>query len=620
MAIDLKYLALPEEIVKKVKFWLSEAFDPDTRNELQELINKGERDELYDRFYKDLEFGTGGIRGKIGAGTNRMNKYVVGMATQGLANYIIQQIPTPEDRKVVIAYDSRNFSKEFAEETAQVLAGNGIKAYLFDELRPTPLLSFAVRYLNATAGVVITASHNPKEDNGYKVYWSDGAQIVPPHDRNIINEVKKITSIEQVKRISLEEAEKQGLLEIIGESVDIAYLDAIKKLSIIPKIDHARGAEIKIIYTPLHGTGIKLVPRALKEWGFTNLKICAEQAQPDGNFPTVKSPNPEEPVALLPALDFAKEQEGDILLANDPDCDRLGVVCRQPDGEYKIITGNQLSSMLCYFILSQLQKQGRLPERPAVVTTIVTTRMVEKIAKSFGAHTEYTLTGFKWICEKVRLWESDSTEGSSPKYSFVYGTEESLGHVVGTCVRDKDGVIAACVTAELALWTKTQKNKTLLEFMDELYQQYGIFTEETHSIYLTGAEGQKIIENIMESLRESPPKEIGGVAVEYITDVKLGRHINAKTGEKISDVNLPVSNVLMFTLAGGHTVVARPSGTEPKIKLYFLLQDTENLPITNFEELTIRKNALQKQLENIKNDFLSNINSVINSHKNKKNA
>jgi len=611
--MELNQLELPASITDRIQFWLSEAFDTETRDELQALIDKGELDELYDRFYKDLEFGTGGIRGKIGAGTNRMNRYVVGMATQGLANYIIQQTPSPEERKVVIAYDSRQFSKEFAEETALVLAGNGIKAYIFDELRPTPELSFAVRYLRATAGVVITASHNPKEYNGYKVYWSDGAQIVPPHDRNIINEVRKITSIEQVKRLPRPEAEKQGLLEIIGDSIDEAYLEAIKKISITPHQDRAYGGEIKIIYTPLHGTGIKLVPRALAEWGFSNVMVCDEQAQPDGNFPTVKSPNPEEPVSLIPAISFAKEQAGDILLANDPDCDRLGVVCRQADGEYKIITGNQLSSMLCYFIFSELQREGRLPERPAVVTTIVTTRMIEAIASSFGAHTEYTLTGFKWICEKARLWESDPQ-----KYSFLYGTEESLGHVVGTSVRDKDGVIAACVTAELALWAKLQKRKTLLEFMDELYQQYGVFTEETHSIYLTGAEGQKTIENVMEMLRNTPPPEIGGLAVEFITDVKLGKRINAKTGEKVSDVSLPVSNVLMFTLAQGHTVVARPSGTEPKLKLYFLLQDTENLPIPTPEQLAMRKQTLQKQLEILKTDFLNTINSLINSCKNKK--
>lgn len=606
--MNLEKLNLPNEITARVKFWLSDEFDPATREEINSLIQQGNRDELIHRFYTDLDFGTGGLRGIIGAGTNRMNKYVVRMTTQGLANYILQQTQTAAERKIVIAYDSRHYSREFAEETAAVMAGNGIKAYMFEDLRPTPELSFAVRRLQAIAGVVITASHNPKEYNGYKVYWSDGAQIVPPHDAKIIAEVRKIRSIREVKRLEFTAGLSSGMITLLGTNIDEEFLSAIYKYAIIPADSQKYGKELRIVYTPLHGTGIKLVPAALKKWGFTNVIICDEQAQPDGNFPSVASPNPEEQAALLPAINIARKYQGDILLANDPDCDRLGVVVRQRDGTYEILSGNQVLSLLGYFLLSQLKAQGRMPARPAVVTTIVSTRMLEAIARSFGVHTEYVLTGFKWICEKARLWENLPAD-SSRRYDFLYGTEESLGYVIGTAVRDKDGVQAACAVAELALWTKITKGKNLVEFMDELYQQYGVFIEEPHQDYKTGLEGQEQIKNMMDLLRHHPPEAIGGLEVEYITDVLQRKRFERRTGRKIADVDLPSSNVLILELTGGNKIIARPSGTEPKIKFYFLFQDQEHLPIPTIEELSRRKAALKAKLLKAKNSFIALLNS-----------
>ncbi len=607
--VDLSKFNFPRSVEDKIRFWLGDEFDKTMRNEIHELIEKGDREELYDRFYTELDFGTGGLRGIIGAGTNRMNTVIVGMATQGLANYILEATSL-EDTKAVIAHDCRNFSREFAIETASVLAANGITTYLFKDLRPTPELSFAVRRLDATSGVVITASHNPKEYNGYKVYWSDGAQVVPPHDDRIIEEVRKIKSISEVKRIDFEQAVAEGSIKILGDEIDRAYLDAIAEESLTPELNKERGDELKIVFTPLHGAAITLVPKALKEWGFSNVAICEEQATPDGNFPSVRSPNPEDREALEPAISFATKEQADIILANDPDCDRLGVVCRQPDGSYKHLTGNQMCALMTHFILSRLKEQEGLPERPAVVTTIVTTPMMETIARSFDVHTEYTLTGFKWICEKVRIWES-LPDGSEDKYRFIYGCEESLGHVVGTSVRDKDGVIAACITAEIALHAKIRENKTLLELMDSLYRRYGVFIEQTKSIYLTGAEGGKTMDYIMKQLREESPREIGGLEVLYIDDVKLQKRINARTGETVATLNLPVSNVLVFELSGGNKVIARPSGTEPKIKFYFLFRDTRDLPIPDEEELKNRKEKLRKIFDTAHQDFLNIINRLI---------
>jgi phosphoglucomutase len=512
----------------------------------------------------------------------------------------------------VIAHDSRHFSKEFSEEAASVLAANGIKAYLFDDLRPTPELSFAVSYLNATAGVVVTASHNPSEYNGYKVYWDDGAQIVPPHDTNIINEVRNILSLKDVKRVPFNQARIEEMVEIVGTEIDDAYLKSIKELSVYPELDKERGGEIHILYTPMHGAGIKLTPRALEEWGFSNVTVCAAQEKPDGDFPSVESPNPEDAAALVPALTEAREKNCDIVLASDPDCDRLGIVCRQPDGTYMTLRGNQCSSLICYFILNGLKEQGRLPQNPAIVTTIVTTTMVETIARAMGTHTEYTLTGFKWICERARIWEN-MPEGTPGKYSFIYGTEESLGHVVGTSVRDKDGVIGACIAAEIALWTMTQKNKTIPEFLDELGMTYGIFTDTTKSIYLTGASGKEQIGMIMETLRNKPPRELGALTVEYVTDILEKKRIECATGDLLPSPDLPESNVLILELAGGNRVIARPSGTEPKIKFYFLMQDTENLPIANMETYEQRKKTLEGKMTLIIDEFMGNIDSMIST-------
>ena len=608
--MNLKDLGIDKEIVGRIHAWLSAEYDEETRNEIQGLIDNGARDELIDRFYTELEFGTGGMRGKIGAGTNRMNRYVIGMATQGLAEYIIEEIAIPSERKLVIAYDSRHFSREFAEETAAVIAGNGITACIFEDLRPTPELSFAVRHLGATAGVVVTASHNPKEYNGYKVYWSDGAQIVPPHDKKIIEKVRNIKSVRSVKKADYATALKNGMIRSIGKEVDDAYLKAISILSLTPEENHKHGKNLKILYTPLHGAGITLTPAALTQWGFTGLTLCEEQSTPDGDFPSVESPNPEEPAALIPATRQARKIGADVILASDPDCDRLGVVCRQPDGEYVALRGNQFSSLMCYFILSKLKEKQRMPPKPAVVTTIVTTKMIEAIADSFDTHTEYTLTGFKWICEIAQRWEK-MPENSPDKYTFLYGTEESLGHVVGTSVRDKDGVIAACIAAEIALWAKTLRNTSLLGILDELQTQYGIFADTTKSVYLTGAEGQEKIADIMENLRSKTPPGICNVPVLAVTDLKLKRRKDLSSGTVSPSPDLPESNVLVMELEGGNQVIARPSGTEPKIKFYFLMQDTNNLPITSKEELQVRKHNLEKKMALIIDDFMGKIESMI---------
>lgn len=535
--------------------------DPDIDDETkQELLNiKGDDEEIKDRFYKSLDFGTAGLRGIIGAGTNRMNKYTVCKATQGLANYILKQ--GTEKKGVVISYDSRRMSKEFSEYTALCLNANGIKTYIFDELRPVPELSFAVRELDATAGIMITASHNPPQYNGYKVYWDDGAQIVAPRDREIIEEVKKITDYSMVKTMSREEAGAKRLYHVVGKAIDDNYIRALKSLSIHPEVTHEMGDKIKIVYTPLHGAGNKPVQRVLNELGFTNVYVVPEQELPDGNFPTVEYPNPEEPKAYDLAMKLAKKIDADIILATDPDSDRLGIHVKDTKtGEYIFYTGNMTALLVLEYVLSQRKEIGTLPENGAVITTIVSSNLTDAIAEYYDMHLIKTLTGFKYIGEQIRGFEK------TKEHEYVFGFEESYGCLVGTHARDKDGIVAVMMLAEAAAFYKKQ-GLTLWDQMINIYEKYGYYKESQVSITMKGADGAEKIKELMENLRKNPVVSFGNYKVEAISDYSTSVRKDMKTGEE-EEIKLPKSNVLYYELANNEWCCARPSGTEPKVKFY----------------------------------------------------
>lgn len=547
------------------EFWCNDPyFDEKTRAELKEIENNAE--EIEERFYKNLAFGTGGLRGIIGAGTNRMNIYTVRKATQGLANYIVKQ--GAEKKGAAIAYDSRNMSPEFAEETALCLAANGVKAYIFPSLRPTPMLSFALRELGCTAGIVVTASHNPAEYNGYKVYWEDGAQITAPKDKEIIAEVNEITDFGQVKTISKEEAVKNGLYEVIGPDMDDNYMEALKKLAIRPEIIRKEAENLKIVYTPLHGTGNLPVRRILKELGFAKVYVVKEQELPDGNFPTAPYPNPEDPKAFTLALELAKEVDADIVLATDPDADRLGVYAKDENtGEYRSFTGNMSGMLIMEYILSQRKKMGTLPENGAVVTTIVSGKMAREIAKDYGVTLIETLTGFKYIGEQIKFFEQ------SGSHEFLFGYEESYGCLVGTHARDKDAVVAVMALCEAAAYCRHQ-GMTLCSQMDQLFKRYGYYKESLSTLTLKGQDGTKKIHEMMESIRKDTPAQIGSFKVTQFRDYREDTMIDYKTGEK-KPTGLPKSDVLYFELEGGAWCCIRPSGTEPKIKFYIGVKGTD---------------------------------------------
>lgn len=538
--------------------WLeNDYFDTETKEELRSIAD--DETEIEDRFYTDLEFGTGGLRGIIGAGTNRINKYTIRKATQGLANYILNQ--GDEAKGVVIAHDSRFKSREFALETAAVLNGNGIKVYLFDELRPTPELSFAVRELEVTAGVVITASHNPPEYNGYKVYWSDGGQIVPQRAEEIIAEIKEIDDFAMIKRQSKEGAIDEGLFEMIGSSIDDKYIAKLKGLITNPEFINENGSELDIIYTPIHGTGNKLVRRALKEVGFSNVRVVSEQEAPDPEFPTVDYPNPEETEVFNLALDMAKKDPADLIMGTDPDADRLGVLVQGETGDYISLTGNQIGILLTDYLLSQQQTQGALSDQGVIVKTIVTTEMTRAIAKEYGVEVIDTLTGFKFIGEKIKEFEERGDK------DFILGFEESYGYLAGTFVRDKDAVIAATLVAEMAAYYK-QEGLTLYQRLNQLMDKYGHYLEDLESIVLKGKTGQKKIEKILETLRTKRPEEIANKRVDVIKDYLVGKRYNLRDDTE-STLDLPEANVLQFLLEDNSLLTVRPSGTEPKIKIYF---------------------------------------------------
>lgn len=538
-------------IQSKVNSWLSGNFDQETKDAINLLIKSNDI-ELADSFYRNLEFGTGGLRGIMGVGTNRMNKYTVGMATQGYANYLKQSFPGEEVR-VAIAHDSRNNSRFFAETTANVFAANGIKVFLFESLRPTPELSFAIRHLKCKGGVVCTASHNPKEYNGYKAYWVDGGQLVPPHDKNVIKEVEKIASVDDVKWDGGE-----ANVTIIGKEVDEAYMEMVKGLSVYPEVI-AKHKDLKIVYTPIHGTGIKLVPEVLKRFGFTNVNIVHEQSEPNGNFPTVVYPNPEEKETMSIGLQKAKESDADILLGTDPDADRVGIGIKNNHGEWVLMNGNQTAVLAFNYVMEARKAKGIAQKNDMVITTIVTTGMINRIAEGNDVACYNVLTGFKWIAELIREKEG--------KENYIIGGEESFGLMIGDKIRDKDAVSAVALLCEMAAYEK-DKGKTLFDKLVDLYIRYGFYKEDLISITKKGMDGQQQIAAMMESYRSNPPKVINGSDVVELLDYELKKGKNLKTGKEW-DIELPKSNVLQFILADGSKISARPSGTEPKIKFYF---------------------------------------------------
>ncbi len=545
-------------VKEQYNFWLeNDYFDEATKAELK-AIEKDEN-EINERFYKDLEFGTGGLRGIIGAGTNRMNVYTVRKATQGLANYIIKQ--GAQSKGVAIAYDSRRMSPEFADEAALCLAANGIKAYVFDALRPTPELSFALRTKGCTAGIVVTASHNPPEYNGYKVYWEDGAQVTAPRDKDIINEVNAVTDYADVKTMAIEDAKKAGLYIVIGKEIDDLYMAELKKQIIHPEIIKEVAKDIKIVYSPFHGTGNVPVRRILKELGFENVYVVPEQELPDPDFTTLEYPNPEDPKAFTLALKLAREVKADVVLATDPDADRLGIYSYDTkSGDYVSFTGNMSGMLIAEYLLRERKNTGTMPENPAMVKTIVTTNMADPIAEKYNVKLIEVLTGFKYIGEQIKWFEQSKSN------NYVFGLEESYGCLAGTHARDKDAVVAVMCLCEVAAWCK-KNNITLWDQMLNIYKEYGYYKEDLYTITLKGMDGSAKIQEMMTKLRNNPPKELGSWKVLSFRDYEKDEITDMKTGEK-KPTGLPKSNVLYFDLTDNSWCCARPSGTEPKIKFY----------------------------------------------------
>ncbi len=560
-----------EGIMRKAQQWTAAPFDENTRREIQDLIDRGDEKELFDRFYKELEFGTGGMRGIMGAGINRMNVYTVGAATQGFADYLLgSPAHAIKKRGIAIAYDSRNNSKLFAKEAASVLAGNGIKVYIFPELRPTPLLSFTVRHLNAAGGIVITASHNPKEYNGYKVYSDDGSQVIPPHDAEIVACVGKVDMGGGVNRVSYEEAQKKGLINELDETVENIYLQRVKGFTEklergIEDVITGLKKEIKAVYTPLHGTGITLVPRALAQTSGRSSVICEEaQSVPDGNFPTTPSPNPEERAALTRAIECAKKEGAEMVIATDPDCDRMGLAVPDENGEFVTLNGNQIGCLLACLIGTSYGASNSMPSSPAIISTIVSTELVHVICDDFGIYETDVLTGFKYIAAKMREFETEKS------HNFIYAFEESYGYLADTFVRDKDGVIGSVLALTLVKYGIGAYG-SVLKMLHEIYRKYGMYLEFQKSVTLKGVEGAEKIKALMAQLREHPPDSIAGEPVVHIRDYLRQKEFIASEEKENPMTGLPVSNVLQF-YTSAIKISVRPSGTEPKIKFYFALK------------------------------------------------
>jgi phosphoglucomutase len=563
------------EIIQKANKWLEFPFDDTTQKEIKTLIEQ-ESSDLTDRFYKDLEFGTGGMRGVMGAGTNRINKYTLGKNTQGLSNYLLQSFPDKQP-KVAIAYDCRHNSKTFAKSVADVFSANNIKVFLFEDLRPTPELSYAVRQLDCDAGIVLTASHNPPEYNGYKVYFNDGGQIIPPQDGEIIEEIEKV----DFNEINFNTNEE--LIEIIGKVIDKKFIDAAIKNSTSNSTENR--ANLKIVFTSLHGTSITIVPDALEQAGFTDVHIVEEQRVPNGDFPTVESPNPEEPAALKMATDLAKKIGADIVIGTDPDCDRLGIAIRNLDDEIVLLSGNQTFAILTDFLIKKWDKEGKINGKQFVGSTIVSTPLINKIANSYGVETKVGLTGFKWIAKMIR-----EAEG---KQDFIGGGEESFGFMVGDFVRDKDAVSATLLACEIAANAKNKNSSVFLELI-ELYKKHGFYKEFLISVIKKGIEGANEIDQMMTNMRKNPISEIVGEKVEYLFDYQTSICKNLITGEN-SDIDLPKSNVLIYQTEKGTRVAARPSGTEPKIKFYFSV----NMQLSSIADLEKIESKLDAKIQKI---------------------
>ncbi len=566
-------MTLEQEVLLKAQAWDSDNYELAIRQEVKALIKNG-GDPLADAFYKDLDFGTGGLRGVMGAGTNRVNKYTLGAATQGLANYLKKQFPG-EQVSVAIAHDSRNNSKAFSKQVAEVLAANGVKAYLFDDLRPTPELSFAVRHLGCKSGIVITASHNPPEYNGYKVYWSDGGQLVPPHDKGVIEEVRKVKP-EDVKFDNT-----TNLIEVIGKELDEAYLKEIKNLS----FSDAGKDKLKVVFTSIHGTSIISMPPAMKAAGFTDFHIVEEQAEPNGNFPTVKSPNPEEAEALKMAVDKAKAINADIVIGTDPDADRVGMAVRDLNGELVLINGNQAASVLIYYLLDQWKAAGKLTGKEFVAKTIVTTDLIDKMAAHYNVDCPNCLTGFKWIADLIR---------NNPDKKFIGGGEESYGYMIGDFVRDKDAIASGVMLAEAAAWAKS-KGSSFYEVLIDIYTKFGFYLEDLVSLTRKGMKGAEEIAKMMEDFRTNTPQEIGGERIIQMMDYQSSVTKNLTDGTQ-QLIELPKSNVVQFITDKGTKITARPSGTEPKIKFYISV-NTELADKSEFDRI---KTELESRIADIK--------------------
>ncbi len=573
---------LLNEVKSKARKWLDGNYDAETKAEIRKMMQDDEEG-LIDAFYKDLEFGTGGLRGIMGPGTNRMNIYTVGMATQGYSNYLKKEFSVLDQISVCIAHDPRNNSRKFAEAAAGIFSGNGFKVYLFDSLRPTPELSFAIRHFGAQGGIVITASHNPKEYNGFKAYWDDGGQVISPHDTNIIDEVNKIKSIDEIR---FNGPEKN--IEIIGKEIDDIYTDKIKELSLSPEIIE-KFKDLKIVYTPIHGTGVKLVPMALKKFGFRNIINVPEQDINDGNFPTVVSPNPEEPAALKMALDKARVTNADLVMATDPDADRVGIAVKDLNGDFILLNGNQTGSILVYYLLTLWSEKGKLTGKEYVCKTIVTTELIADMAGKFNVELYNVLTGFKFIADLIRSHEGSKT--------FIGGGEESYGYLAGEFVRDKDAVMSCALIAEATAWAMN-RGKSLYELLMDIYIEFGFYKESLTNVVKKGKSGAEEIQKMMDNLRDNPPLSLNHSDVIIRHDYLIQKTFNIKTGAE-EVIRLPKSNVLQFILEDGSKISVRPSGTEPKIKFYFSV----NKPLPSLEKYRETEKELESRIESIKKDL-----------------
>lgn len=573
---------MEESIKKVIDTWLSGSIDEADKVKLSALLEGNNEVELIDSFYRELEFGTGGMRGIMGLGSNRMNKYTVGSATQGLANYINTQFPN-EEPSVAIAHDSRNNSQFFAQIVADIFSANHIKVYLFDELRPTPELSFAIRELRCKSGIVVTASHNPKEYNGYKVYWEDGAQIIAPHDTEIIKEVRKIESFDQINFKA-----NSNLINKIGKDIDDKYLEAVSNLSLSPEAIKNQ-SDLSIVFSPIHGTGITLVPQALERFGFANVTVIEEQATPDGNFPTVVYPNPEEKEALTLALEKAKEIDADLVMATDPDADRVGIAIRKESGDFELLNGNQTGALLIYYLCLKWKENGKLDGKQYVVKTVVTTELIKDIATHFGIECFDTLTGFKHIAGLIKQLEGEKT--------FIGGGEESYGYLIGDFVRDKDAVASCAMIAEMAAWAK-DNGKSLGDLLEEIYSQFGMYQEDLVSLTKKGKSGAEEIQKMMSQFRSDTPATLVGSEIEWLIDYETSIARNLLTQQE-NKIGFPKSNVLQFITKDGTKVSMRPSGTEPKIKFYISVRSDSDAEQNFEEEKLILSNKIKKIKEEL---------------------